>query len=116
MDARAPNELSREPNSPTSAAGVSLKLLLVEDDDVSALVLSNLLSREGYQVERCADGTGALQMLERDRFQAVLLDLMMPGLDGMQVLKALRALPAHTFTPVIVVSAVRLELLEEEAH
>jgi CheY-like chemotaxis protein len=92
------------------------KVLIAEDETCTAFLYRNLLQKEGYEVTHCSDGEAALQALAREKFDAVVLDLMMPTMDGMQVLKSMRCLDEHTFTPVIITTAARLKLVEEEAY
>jgi CheY-like chemotaxis protein len=90
-------------------------ILLVEDDQCTALLLKNILQRDGYQVEHCTNGQAALDRLAESSFDAVVLDLMMPHVDGMQALKQMRTNPLHTFTPVIIITAAKLKMVEDEA-
>jgi two-component system OmpR family response regulator len=96
--------------------GTADRILLVEDDACTAMLFKSLLQREGYLVQHCLNGEAALQALWAAKFDAVVLDLMMPGMDGMQVLKKMRSLPDHTQTPVVVMTAARLQMVEEEAR
>jgi two-component system alkaline phosphatase synthesis response regulator PhoP len=91
------------------------KILIVEDDACAALLFKSVLQREGYAIQHCADGEAALQLLGQEKFDAVVLDLMMPRVDGMQVLKQMRSSVEHALTPVIVITAARLKVLEEAA-
>ena len=80
-----------------------MKLLLVEDDPSLAQALRLALERRGFEVDGCSDGTEALQRLRHQRPDLALLDLTIPGLDGLQVLHKARAegLPV----PIIVLTA-----------
>ncbi len=66
-------------------------VLVVDDEDMVREVLARYLEREGYRVAAAADGGSALALAERDRPDVVLLDLMLPGVDGLSVLRRLRA-------------------------
>ncbi|MEO7555892.1 MAG: response regulator [Acidimicrobiales bacterium] len=78
--------------------------MLVVDDEPDILLLHRLnLERAGYQVVLAADGVKALERIDADRPDVVVLDVMMPALDGWGVLDRLRAHPAPP--PVVVVSA-----------
>lgn len=80
------------------------KVLVVEDDADTADYLLNGLRQEGYVAEHVADGRDALYLASSGDFEAVILDRMLPGLDGLSVLKALRA--ADVATPVLILSAL----------
>jgi DNA-binding response OmpR family regulator len=66
-------------------------VLVVDDEDMVREVLERYLEREGYRVAAAADGGSALALAERERPDVVLLDLMLPGVDGLSVLRRLRA-------------------------
>ncbi len=79
-------------------------VLIVDDDDALRRAIATTLSDLGHQPEQAADGEAALAWLSRHRADAVLLDLRMPGLDGMEVLRRIRARPDAP--PVAVLTAV----------
>ena len=66
------------------------KILIVEDDPDILLPLQDDLALEGYQVEGVGDGETALRRLDEDRFDLLLLDVMLPGVDGFEVCRRLR--------------------------
>lgn len=75
------------------------RILVVEDDAVVSGLLGETLTKEGYEVSLAYSGTEAMLLLELHKYDLILLDLMLPGLSGEEVLAKLRK------TPVIVVSA-----------
>lgn len=79
------------------------KILIVEDDFDGAEVLSAYLKRDGFQTKHVADGYKALEQHAQWRPDLVLLDIMLPGLSGNDVMAAIRQ---HATTPVIMVTAV----------
>lgn len=82
-------------------------ILVVEDDaDIAELLRLNLAD-EGYGVAVAPDGEAALDLLDGGLWDAVILDLMLPGMDGMEVCRHIRALPRYT--PIIIVSAKSAE-------
>ena len=79
------------------------RLLLVEDDPTLRQALSFNLTREGYEVAAAADGEAALEAARSDRLDLILLDVMLPGMSGVEVLRVLRR--EGVTTPVIILSA-----------
>ena len=81
--------------------------ILVVDDNVSNLdLLSRRLARDGHVVEGCESGEAALHLLESGRFDLILLDLIMPGVNGIDVLRHVRSNEATRLVPVIMISAM----------
>ena len=80
------------------------KLLIVEDMESVANLLRTLLEREGFEVASAQDGYEALEAVRKEKPALVLLDLILPGLDGLEVLRRLRSDPQTAELPVIIVS------------
>ena len=87
------------------------RILVVDDEMLNRTLLSTNLGESGYVVETAEDGHQALEMLNAQSFDVVLLDLMMPELDGFGVLEAMRAGDQTRAIPVIVLTA---QLLTQE--
>jgi CheY-like chemotaxis protein len=81
------------------------RMLVVDDHELMRELLTAVFGGLGYEVDTAADGTEALAKVRRAAPEVVLLDLRMPGLDGWQVLEALRRDPRTARLPVIVMSA-----------
>lgn len=81
-------------------------ILVVDDDKINRLVLSNQLEMEGYAVTTAEHGRRALDLLRAQPFDVVLLDLIMPEMDGFQVLGHMRADECLRHIPVLVISAL----------
>lgn len=81
-----------------------MKVLLAEDDAETATYVSTALTTEGYVVEHLVDGRDALAAATLARFDVIVLDRMMPGLDGLSVVRALRA--AQVDTPILLLTAL----------
>jgi len=79
------------------------RLLLVEDDPTLRQALTFNLAREGYEVTSAADGEAALEAARNERLDLILLDVMLPGMSGVEVLRVLRR--EGVTTPVIILSA-----------
>jgi CheY-like chemotaxis protein len=85
--------------------GGQAEALIVEDDPAMREILRRSLAKEGWSVAEAADGREALAGLARARPAAVVLDLMMPGMDGFEVLEAMRSEAAWRDIPVVIVTA-----------
>jgi len=81
-------------------------VLVVDDNESNRRMLVHRLEAEGYAVATAVDGQEALDQIEPDRFDLILLDLMMPKIDGREVLRRLKADESLRHIPVIVLSAL----------
>jgi two-component system, OmpR family, phosphate regulon response regulator PhoB len=81
------------------------KILLAEDDKQIADMISFKLSNSGHQVVRAQDGEQAVKLVAREKPDLILLDAMMPGLSGFEVLRRLKADSAVRSIPIIMVTA-----------
>jgi len=84
----------------------SARVLLVEDNRVNRLLLARHVELLGHRVETAEDGFAALARVRQEAFDLLLVDINMPGMDGIELLETLRASPALSELPVIVTSAV----------
>src|SRR5436190_12456223 len=91
------------------------KILIIEDDQIVANIYRNKFSVEGFQVEVASDGPTGLETLQNFRPDAVILDLMLPGMTGVEVMKRVRALPEFQKLPIIVFSNTYLTNMVQEA-
>ena len=82
------------------------RLLVVDDNKVDRLKLARILEADGYAVSVCEDGHRALQMLHSQSMDLVLLDIDMPGMDGYELMTAMKADNALQSIPIVVVSAI----------
>jgi CheY-like chemotaxis protein len=92
-----------------------ITIFLVEDDAVVVQVYRAKFLREGFGVEVAEDGLVAVKMLAAVKPDVVVLDLMMPKLNGVDVLKYIRSTPALKETPVIILSNAHMTKLAQEA-
>jgi phosphate regulon transcriptional regulator PhoB len=84
---------------------MATKILIVEDEnDIAELIRYNV-ERAGYQAQVLRDGHQALQLLRREVPDLLVLDLMLPGMDGLELCRRLRAEPATRALPIIMVTA-----------
>ena len=82
------------------------RLLMIEDDARLAAMVGEYLTQSGYAVTHTGDGEAGLEALRRDPFDLVVLDLMLPGIDGLEVCRRIRALPdGSARVPVLMLTA-----------
>ena len=81
-------------------------VLVADDDMVNRLLLARGIERDGHHVRAVANGLEALEALRDGLFDCVLLDVLMPGMDGYQVLERIRNQPRFRHIPVIMISAL----------
>ena len=94
---------SNEPLSPRSGHGKSI--LLVEDSEPAMIQIRDILTEQGYLVRAARNGSEALEQIEEAVPDAMILDLMMPEVDGFQVLMAIRGMERTARLPVLVLTA-----------
>ncbi|PYR89067.1 MAG: metal-dependent phosphohydrolase [Acidobacteria bacterium] len=104
--------MSAVPVVPRFEAGTDLRpavgrVLVVDDAPANVALLQQLLSREGHVVLTAADGVEALAIVERERPDLVLTDVQMPGRDGHELCRAIKAHPATRLTPVVLITSLQ---------
>lgn len=85
---------------------VRARLLVVDDADSNREVMTRILEREGHAVVTAVDGADGLEKLRSEPFDMVLLDVMMPGIDGIEVIQAMNADDRLKRIPVVMLSAL----------
>ena len=80
-----------------------MRILVVEDEGDLNRVISKRLESEGYSVDRCFDGEEALDFIDVGEFDAIIMDIMMPRINGIEVLKQMRS--RNNTTPVLLLTA-----------
>lgn len=81
------------------------RILIVDDDDGVRGLFERAFAREGFTVRGASDGEEALQLMTEEQPQLIVLDLMMPWVNGLQVLAAMRQQPGLAALPVLVTTA-----------
>ena len=97
--------LSPDATDPGLAAAVP-RLLVVDDDEVMRQMATYTLQQAGFDVVEASDGPHALALLSASHFDLVLLDLVMPGMDGYEVCRLIRAAPQGALLPVLVLTGL----------
>lgn len=95
---------------PGNGKGKSVsKILIVDDEAPIRALMRATLSMAGHQVSEASGGEEALAMIKKEKFDLVVLDIMMPVTDGYEVLERIKAMPSRAHLPVIVVTAKTYE-------
>jgi len=90
-------------------------ILLVEDNEVNRRLAGFLLRSHGYQVREATTATEAFEMLKNDRPDLIVMDIQLPGMDGLEVTKKLKEQPATADIPVIAVTSYAMKGDREKA-
>ena len=96
--------MEQESTAPAPSAG---RILIVDDLPANVRLLAGILKVAGYEVITATDGPEALVQVEATAPDVVLLDVMMPGMDGFEVCRRIRAQPASALLPVVMVTALQ---------
>lgn len=101
-----PDEIEDAPPVTREPGGAPGLLLVVDDDPTNRDVLQRRLERQGHQVRTASSGPQALELMRETAFDAVLLDIMMPDMDGYEVLGHIKRHEVLQHVPVIMISAI----------
>ncbi len=92
-----------------------VRILVVEDQEDNRKIMNDLLSSAGYEVIEAVTGEEALRVAEAERPDLILMDIQLPGLDGLEATRRIKANPALRHIPVIAVTSYALSGDEAEA-
>lgn len=95
-----------------------VKILIVDDDAEVRRIVSEILEGEGYETKQAENGIKALEMLKEENFDLVLLDVMMPEIDGWEIAKRIKSDPLlkHTIVCMLTVKNTPLDTLMSIEH
>jgi DNA-binding response OmpR family regulator len=91
------------------------KILSIEDDRATIKLLTITLERKGYRVISATRGDEGFQVAKSEAPQLILLDLMLPGINGLALLKMLRSAPETQDIPIVIISAKNQKSVQNEA-
>jgi len=95
-------------------------LLVVEDDEDMRFAFTLMLEREGYQVSAVPSGEMALEMIREQEFDLLLVDLLLPGMDGAELCRTVRAEKTHCGKPIVMITCMMarmgIDITEADAH
>ena len=93
-------------NSKTFNCATPRRILVVEDNSINRVVIQRMLERLGHSVEMATDGDTAIRCVQEIPFDLLLMDVNMPGVDGLQATRQIRSLPSiHASVPIIALTA-----------
>ena len=99
-------QLSVSPGMSESECLPSADILIVEDEAPIARLMSLHLKAAGLTIHCCADGNEALELLQAGQWRLLVLDRMLPGVSGMQILRRLKERPETAHLPVLMVTSL----------
>ena len=92
--------------APATSLPATRRVLLAEDDEVVAALVRHRLRREGFDVTHATHGVAALEIAMTEPLSLVVLDVMLPGLDGFEILTTLRSLPRTARLPIVMLTGL----------
>jgi two-component system, cell cycle response regulator len=96
----------KTPPVPSRGNGCGHRILIVDDEPLNVKLTGARLASKGYRILSAADGKEALELVRKHRPDLILLDIMMPGMDGYEVTETLKQDPEHCDIPIILVTAL----------
>lgn len=81
------------------------KILVVDDEELVLIALEELLAPCGYEVATASNGRNALDKIAHEAFDLLVLDIIMPGMDGFELCRRIRAIEAYRAVPIIMLTA-----------
>jgi CheY-like chemotaxis protein len=102
---RLPLRLPTETPARRADSQVRGRILVVDDNSIAQTIASRVLRRYAYEVECASDGPDAIGKAAQSKFDLVLMDLQMPGMDGFQTAKSIRTLASYEAVPILAVTA-----------
>jgi CheY-like chemotaxis protein len=101
-------------DSPSDLHARQSRILLCDDSPVERMALAHYLRRQGYSVDESGDGESAIEQIKNIEYDAMLLDLQMPGVDGFDVLSYLQK--HRRGLPVVLLSGMPLDQIQQQMH
>ena len=103
-----PAKQETDPRQLQEAETRTMTILLVEDNEINRLVTQDYLADKGYQVITAINGVEALAQVRAHEPKLILMDIHMPGMDGLEAIRQLRASPAFATVPIIALTALAM--------
>ena len=99
-------EIQKQTNQPAPAqsSATNPKILLVEDEEMLASMYKTKFSKEGFEIEVATDGEDGIAKAQAGKYDIILVDIIMPKMDGFATLKQLRAMEQYKSIPIIMLT------------
>jgi DNA-binding response OmpR family regulator len=81
------------------------RILIVDDDEMVLIAVNELLKQEGYEVDPASSGSAAIEKLGQRSYDLIMLDIIMPEMDGFELCKKIRDMESYKETPIVFLSA-----------
>lgn len=91
------------------------RILLAEDEEVLRMLIVDTLEDQGFEIDEASDGTEALQFIEKNDYDLILVDYMMPGLTGIEVIEKVRDMPDKQQLKIMMLTAKSQQKDEDAA-
>jgi two-component system cell cycle response regulator DivK len=91
------------------------KILLVEDNEVNRRLARFLLRSHGYEVREATTAAAAFEMVEKERPDLIVMDIQLPGMDGLEITRRLKQQPATAHIPIVAVTSFAMKGDREKA-
>lgn len=88
---------------------MSVRILVVDDHPTNLKLACDVLASEGYEMERAADATEALEVVKRTPLDLILMDVALPGMDGLTLTRLLKTDPATESIPIVALTAFAMK-------
>jgi len=94
---------------------MKMRILIVDDNEMTLTLVSKILELEGYDVEIASNAIDTFNLIEKNKFDLLILDVMMPDMNGYDLCKKLRSEPHNIKTPVMILTAEGSNLEKQRA-
>ena len=107
-DESAPSAKPQFGETPASPQGEKRRILLAEDNDTNMMVTNDFLEAHGYQVITAVNGVDAIKAAQSYKPDLILMDIQMPGMNGLEAIKRLRKISGFESVPIIALTALAM--------